>query len=615
MTEKGSAGKFSGIHGVQRGRFLEMGIVVLFLVAITAVAWVGISHLEENACNQSAETLRTVLRASYKSVTLWTDSQLQNAKGMAAEEDLIVPVRTLLSTERQPEALLGSPAMQKVRDLLAPQIDAMEYEGFAIIAPDYTNIGSMRDGIVGTTNVIALHRRDVLDQVLAGQPKVVPAIITGVPDDAPRHRLTMFVAVPVRDGDAIIGALALRINPMETFTDILASFAIGSSGETYAFDREGWLITESRFDEELMLSGVLTAGEVSVLNVRITDPGGNLLEGYQPDGSLYEQPLTVMARSATKGFYGVNVQGYRDYRGVRVFGAWGWDESLGFGMATEIDESEAMATYDMTRALLMGGYVLTAVLAVLMAWYLSRLRQSAASRLQEAHATLEGRIKERTSDLMAINERLHGEIVERVRTEEKLLQAQSELEMANEQLERLASQDGLTGIPNRRIFDETLEREWKRCMRDSKPISLLMFDIDHFKAYNDTYGHQAGDACLKAIGSVLNDLGVARRPGDLVARYGGEEFAIILSDATPEHAVMVARKMKDAVMRLGIPHSSTLVENQEIVTVSIGLATLLPAHGESAGRLVEYADEALYSAKNGGRNRYEIFEPDDESLG
>lgn len=596
--------------GTGRTTFMEVGVVGLFLVALFTIALAGSRQLEQEARKTSAEMLRTVLRASYNSIAIWTESQVRNAEGVAAEAGLIEGAKQLLAAPRTPKDLLSSPAMESVRKLVAPELEAMGYQGFFIIAPDYTSVGSMRNANVGTPNLIYLHRKAVLDQVFAGESRVIPAITSDVPIKHPagrslQHEPTMFVAVPIHDAGKVIAVLTLRLDPVSNFSQILEDAHLGGSGETYAFDKEGWLITQSRFEEQLRLSGMLGSSEGTMLNVRLTDPGGNLVKGYTPLLPRNAQPLTLMAQSATQGMYGVNVDGYRDYRGVRVFGAWSWDDSLGFGIATKIDESEALNSYNISRGLLLAGYGLTAVLAIMMALYLSHVRKRAQSDLQEAHDGLEVRIDERTSELVSINERLHGEIVERVRTEEKLLQAQNELEQANVQLERLASLDGLTGLANRRIFNETLVREWRRCIRDESPISLLMFDIDHFKLYNDTYGHQAGDACLRAVGAVLSGLGVARRPGDLIARYGGEEFGVILSNSTSDHAVVVAKDVISSIERLAIPHSASEVEGADIVTVSVGVATMHPVAGESAEHLVERADEALYCAKGNGRNRYE----------
>jgi diguanylate cyclase (GGDEF)-like protein len=186
----------------------------------------------------------------------------------------------------------------------------------------------------------------------------------------------------------------------------------------------------------------------------------------------------------------------------------------------------------------------------------------------------------------------------------KLLLAEEEkqkiiddLAVANAQLAEMATTDGLTGIVNRRGFDMALAREWRRARRAASPISLALFDIDHFKRLNDSQGHPAGDQCLKRVAWCL--LENAKRPGDLVARYGGEEFAVLLADTAPEGARLQAEKMRAAVQLTRLPHGESPFG---FVTISGGVATRLPQDDDPADFL-RAVDEALYVAKASGRNR------------
>jgi two-component system chemotaxis family response regulator WspR len=179
-----------------------------------------------------------------------------------------------------------------------------------------------------------------------------------------------------------------------------------------------------------------------------------------------------------------------------------------------------------------------------------------------------------------------------------LRESQRQLAAANIELQRLAALDALTGIANRRRFDETMLLEWQRGQRERAPLSLLMCDIDFFKHFNDSYGHPAGDLCLKRAAAVLTEH--LRRPADLVARYGGEEFAIILPDTDGAGAMTVARACVQTLQQLGI-------ENREaefgVVTLSIGVATMVPAKPFTAEDLIAAADQAFYAAKRSGRNK------------
>lgn len=172
------------------------------------------------------------------------------------------------------------------------------------------------------------------------------------------------------------------------------------------------------------------------------------------------------------------------------------------------------------------------------------------------------------------------------------------------QLAALAQHDSLTGLANRRLFDETLDREWRRTMREGTELSLLLLDIDHFKQFNDCHGHQVGDDCLRSVATVLQ-AGI-QRPGDLVARYGGEEFAIVLPQSGRAGAIQVAKSLRKAVSALRIPHPGS--ETSPHVTISIGTATAVAAVGASLKMpdgLLQSADAALYRAKRLGRNRIE----------
>lgn len=180
------------------------------------------------------------------------------------------------------------------------------------------------------------------------------------------------------------------------------------------------------------------------------------------------------------------------------------------------------------------------------------------------------------------------------REQETLYQQLAE---ANRVLQGLVFQDGLTGVANRRRFDEYLLQEWQRMAREQQPLSLILTDIDHFKAYNDTYGHQAGDDCLKQVAQAVES--VAKRTADLVARYGGEELAVILPNTALVGALTVAEEIREQVAALHIRHSRGV---NGWVTLSAGVASLIPNPLTSPDFLINSADKALYHAKANGRN-------------
>jgi len=190
-------------------------------------------------------------------------------------------------------------------------------------------------------------------------------------------------------------------------------------------------------------------------------------------------------------------------------------------------------------------------------------------------------------------------ITERKRAEEALKEAKEKAEKARAILQKLSMFDSLTDIPNRRHFDEFFLMEWRRAVRSPRPLSVVMIDIDYFKQFNDFYGHQAGDKCLKHIASILRQ--VAKRTDDMAARYGGEEFVMILPGAAAEAAVRLAEKARAGVAGLKIPHAQSEVAGH--VTVSLGVATRIPDRGVAHTMLIEEADKAMYRSKKDGRNR------------
>lgn len=184
------------------------------------------------------------------------------------------------------------------------------------------------------------------------------------------------------------------------------------------------------------------------------------------------------------------------------------------------------------------------------------------------------------------------DISERKQTEQKLLQLQK-------QLEELSYQDGLTGVANRRMFDNRFQMEWSNAQRTSQPLSLILLDIDYFKQYNDHYGHVRGDDCLKNVGQALS--GAAVRPRDLLARYGGEEFVLLLPETDAQAAAQVAERCRQLIRGQNIQHAHSQVAPQ--LTISLGVGTLIPGPFDQPQAFLERVDRLLYKAKHQGRNQ------------
>ncbi|WP_084780361.1 diguanylate cyclase domain-containing protein [Bacillus massilinigeriensis] len=233
------------------------------------------------------------------------------------------------------------------------------------------------------------------------------------------------------------------------------------------------------------------------------------------------------------------------------------------------------------------------------ALYDKRTREIIKNRemvLEEEWALLDGRVISRDAIPIFTNNKFDGFLwqFKDITTQKKIEQDLKEASLI----------DGLTNISNRRYFDETIEREWNRCSRSSKPLTLIMLDIDRFKKFNDTYGHQRGDECLIKVAQTIKE--TIKRPSDVVCRYGGEEFAIILPETTEEGGEFVAERIRAAIESLEIPHVASKVS--PYVTCSLGVATVIPSTLTTPDEIIRMADKALYESKNHGRNRYSVYD-------
>jgi diguanylate cyclase (GGDEF)-like protein len=228
------------------------------------------------------------------------------------------------------------------------------------------------------------------------------------------------------------------------------------------------------------------------------------------------------------------------------------------------------------------------------------------SRVRSCFEKLELRRKvvKRTHDLVTINKKLQDDLSERDTIENELRVYQDQLVARTEHLEKLCIIDPLTNITNRRGFAEALKTEWNRATRDDDYIGLILLDVDYFKKYNDTYGHQAGDVCLKQIAASMVEC--LRRPADLVARYGGEEFVVILPSTPPSGVKIIAEQIKQCIEDLKIDHSKNSASNY--VTASLGVACGKPFPKVSYEHFLAAADGALYKAKDEGRNQFRYVE-------
>lgn len=572
------------MNAEEKKYFIWILIGISFLTMVVLISLSTLSSIKEQTKSSIRESLITVLQTTQEAHHLWISYRVREVQDLAEEKELVKYTQALLGSK---SSETNSATMAKLREYIKPKLERNGDKGFFIITPDRISIASMRGTNLGTRNVIQERRKEYLDNAFNGFTTFVPTFQSDIPLSSTTISLTKkvptsFVISPIiNKAGKIIAVLAIRIDPSVQFSRISQLGRLGETGETYAFDRQGLLITESRFDHHLRRSGQITSGESGILSIRITDPGGNLIEGYKPATPVESWPLTQMAKSATAGKSGSNVDGYRDYRGVKVFGAWIWDKKLEFGITTEIDVNEALQPYYDTRYTIIVTVTLIAILSFLFVFLIALILRKSKKSLHQAYNQLELRVEERTKELEDTT---------------------TDLNIANKELELLATTDGLTLLHNRRKFDEHLETFVNISIREKQKISIIMIDIDFFKEFNDNYGHQAGDMCLQKVANAFKAADLTKRPGDIIARYGGEEFIVMLYDCDVQHTYAAAKRIQDNVNALEIPHAYNQSENGGIVTVSMGIHVETSDAKTSASQIIHKADEALYKAKAKGRN-------------
>lgn len=343
-------------------------------IVLAAVAYWLRAHVEKAMKSSLADQLQVILAADVAALEQWLATQRSNAQTAAASQTRAELAGKLIAlAEREdtsPLALVQSPELAAIKASLKPWMDAHGYIDFIITDRRQRIVGAGQPDLIGKENLSRY--REFLDVALAGEATVsrpFPSVVL-LADEKGELRSdvpTMFAAAPFRDGDnQVVGVLAFRLRPEQDFTRILNVAHFGQSGETYAFDAAGLMLSNSRFDDDLKRMGLLPdrEGSHSVLNLHLRDPLVNLNRGERPSLRRSELPLTKMAADAVQGHSGVDVDGYRDYRGVPNIGAWTWLPEYGFGVATEVDRADAFQPMQILRWAFWGLFALLAACSV-----------------------------------------------------------------------------------------------------------------------------------------------------------------------------------------------------------------------------------------------------------
>jgi len=349
----------------------------------------------------------------------------------------------------------------------------------------------------------------------------------------------------------------------------------------------------------------VTAAQHSGASVLLLDGSGTLIAGSADHEKLIGKPFAAqsLARDMlTRDEGTVTAAGFDGVRRIFAYVRVPWTQAR---LAVGLDEMAVQSDIDRELGIAYLQLALFGMFVLLVAWFGGEQLVVRPIRSLVRTATRFGRgdlhVRATQESWLAEFEPLAVALDDMAR---KLAGREEELRIANEHLEELASLDGLTGLANRRGFDRQIELEWRRAAKQSEPVALMMIDIDHFKLYNDRYGHVAGDTCLRSVGETLSL--VTLENAVLVARYGGEEFALLLPGLDLPRITSLAEEARRSIEDLLITHAEAPCGH---VTISIGVESIVPRNGQTAADLVEAADRALYAAKRHGRNRVVAYVP------
>ena len=375
-------------------------------LVVGLVGWLSQRTLESSLKHDLKQELHALLAADVTALRMWMGIQKSVAEAYAAEPRIQQTIGDLVEiSEQNPNAhipLRDSPSLTQLRRILAPVIREHQYLGFAAVDRNGIVVARATDEGIGHRSPVSPHYLSEIfkEETIVSKPFPASEVVIEGAEGYQANQPLMFVGTPVRDPEGkIIAAFGFGIDPHSEFTAILQVAQMGDSGETYAFDADAVLVSESRFEDQLRATGLLPddPSVSSILNIQVRDPGGNMTEGFVPNLPLQARPLTRMAAAAVTGSDGVDVDGYRDYRGVPVVGAWTWIPELDIGVTTEVDVGQAYGNLTGVQHLLWALIGLLLLGALSMFFYSNvvvRLRQRVEEAQQLGQYRLEQKIGE-----------------------------------------------------------------------------------------------------------------------------------------------------------------------------------------------------------------------------
>lgn len=386
---------------------------VVFLLLVALVSLSGLNQVNQRIRSQTIDSLQAVLDSTHATIhDVWLNNLFLEANSRASESVVINSTKALLATNRRQSALLKHSAQQKLRDYFYDYLKQRDALGIFIITRDAISIASMRDSNIGQQNLIQQYYPERLERVFLGQQQFIPPIPSDVPLSDDNGQMvesypTMFIMVPIKNKQGqVLAALSVRLNPFDAFTKIAQTGRISESGETYLFDKQGRMITESRFNEQLRKLGILKQGDHSILNLHFSEPGNNLKEVNKLFNTPEQQSQSWIVKKIIEKYSagGSNVA-YQDYRGVPVLGVGTWDKDLGIGFVSEIDEYEAMEPYRQMQVIVVSMLIAIVLLGTAFFYILNRFRQQSIAELANSEAYLSVVLDNAIDGIITINKK------------------------------------------------------------------------------------------------------------------------------------------------------------------------------------------------------------------
>ncbi|WP_051484347.1 response regulator [Shewanella waksmanii] len=391
-------------------RTIFIGLTFLSVVLLSVIAMI-IDGAEQKHRSEVEYNLQTLLNSTHQRLLYWVEYELNHLQQVGKNKQLAGLVEQLLVVPRNTASLKEAPIQSQVRKFFRDREGESGSFGFFVIAPDSISLSSRRDSNIGSLNLIAQQRPELLAQVLRGESVFIPPIRSDVMfsasasgvDDMPS---TMFFAAPVVNADnQVIAILTKRVNFNGVFSSILSAGFIGHSGETYAVDKTGLLLSNVRFEPQLREVGLIGENQQASLNIRVANPGTNLINSGAKVSADANWPLTEMAASIANQASGQNIEGYNDYRGVKVVGSWLWDEKLNMGLAAELDAIESFSLITVFKNTVWATLLISLALLLGSTLFTLRVGTRATRALTRSQLKLEELVAARTDALQVSMQR------------------------------------------------------------------------------------------------------------------------------------------------------------------------------------------------------------------